>query len=150
MANWKGAEYFNIILGEIPFTELGNYLRETLGVRAETVKSSLFFNETDDTPVYADSFDLAGYLRNGKGFSLRVKAMQFDREYRDVTALIYPNNDEADIDCDIAERNFDKKNLPALQEWLTAQVQSGAAGYACINYTADTAPLFEIRRERLL
>ena len=150
MANWKAAEYFNIILGDVSYLEIGNYLRETLGLRADAVKGSYFFNEIDDTPVYSDTFDLADYLRKGKGCSLRVRTLCFDREYRDVTALIYPNGDSADIDCDIPEKNFDEKNLPALQEWLTAQVHSGMAGYAGIHCTRETAPLFEIRKDELL
>ena len=146
MEDWKAKEYYTVQLDRIPVDRLAGFLRGTLGLSEETAVRSQFYTKEADDLAYSDSFDLAAYFAGRCSASVHMKTVCFDRAYRDGTCVICSDGTAAELECDIEEKDFDTQRVPALEAWLTEQIREGIAEYACISYTFDKAPLFEIRK----
>ena len=143
MAKWKPKEYYTITLDGIPAGMLGGFLRDVLGMCAERIEKSHFYTPDKGDFTYSDTLNIDAYFAERRSATLHIKPIQFDREYREGTCLIYSDGSKAQLECDIEERDFDTEKLPDLQEWLRGRVDDETAEYASISYTFDYGSLFE-------
>ena len=143
MAKWKAKEYYTITLDGIPVGMLGGFLRDVLGMCAERIEKSHFYAPDKGDFTYSDSLNIDAYFAERRSATLHIKPIQFDREYREGTCLIYSDGSKAQLECDIEERDFDPEKLPDLQAWLRGRVDDETAEYASISYTFDYGLLFE-------
>lgn len=137
-------EYYSVVFSGVTAGRIDCFIKEVLCIKADIVISSHFYSDVSGDYEYSDNMNLCGYFSGNNTANIFVKTIKFDRTYNNVVCVITSDGSDIEIDCSIAESDFDEIYLTELSEWLKNLCADRIITGAEICHDAENIPLFEI------
>lgn len=137
-------EYYSIVFSGISARKIDYFIKEILRIKADNIISSHFYSEISGDYEFSDNMDLCGYFSENNTASIFMKTIKFNHTYNDAVCVITSDSNDIEIDCSIAESDFDETSIPELSKWLKSLCADGIITGAEICHDAENNPLFKI------
>lgn len=137
-------EYYSVVFSGVTAGRIDYFIKEVLCIKADNIISSHFYSDISGDYEFSDNMDLCVYFSGNNTANIFVKNIKFNRTYNNVVCVITSDSNDIEIDCSIAESDFDEIYLTELSEWLKNLCADGIITGAEICHDAENIPLFEI------
>lgn len=137
-------EYYSIVFSGISAVKIDYFIKEVLRIKAENIISSHFYSDVSGDYEYSDNMDLCGYFSVSNTADIFMKTIKFNHTYNNIVCVITSDSNDIEIDCSIAESDFNETSISELSEWIKNLCADGIITGAEICHDAENIPLFEI------
>ncbi|MDE6424776.1 MAG: hypothetical protein K2K89_01360 [Ruminococcus sp.] len=137
-------EYYDIIFNGISSTNINRFIKEILDIKQDNIISSHFWSKESGDYEFLDNMDLCEYFSKNNTADIFAETIRLNCIYNKVVCVITSDDNDIEVDCNIAETDFDEADISELAKWLRGLCSESIITNAKICYDAENSPLFEL------
>lgn len=137
-------EYYSIVFSGLSAGKIDYFIKEILRIRTDNIIGSHFYSDCSGDYEFSDNMDLCWYFSENNTANIFVKTIKFNHTYNNVVCVITSDGNDIEVDCSIAESDFDETSIHELSEWLKSLYYDGIITSAEICHDAENNSLFKI------